>query len=247
MTYRTWQRCFVLLGLAALFVQGCRAETAPTASPAGTRRMVWIDLSSSVTDIQRTAWLKEVEKIMAQLAAGDSILVFGMHEATLGASPLAVGHLPPPGKPTKLSDRLQVAAALRQVREESAKASQEALSGKAKAKQTDIFGALDRLRPDEKGRPTVLYFFSDMEHATREFNMEATPLEKNMPRLIQNVVERHRWDRSRLSNTQVYCILPDARGPSRVNNRLVLERFWSILFQSLGAELFGFETYLKTS
>lgn len=56
--------------------------------------MVWIDLSSSVTDDQRTAWLKEAEKMMAQLAACDSIAVetplhfmFVREHGALGASP----------------------------------------------------------------------------------------------------------------------------------------------------------------
>jgi len=247
MKRRALHKLLSLLCLLALLSQGCSVEAQQPGPRPGTRLIVWLDLSSSVSGEQRTAWLQEAKKIIAQLAATDSIFVFGIHEATLGAGPLYIGHMPALRTNASLHERLQVHAAQHKVREEAAEAIKQALSGKANAKQTDLFGALDRIRPDDKGRPTVHYFFSDMEHATAELNMEVTPLAKNMQSLVNNVVKRHGWHSNHLAETRVNCILPGARGRSKVNDRLVLERFWGDLFRTVGAKLENFETYLKTS
>jgi hypothetical protein len=173
--------------------------------------------------------------------------VFGIHESTIEAAPLYIGHMPILRHGAGLHERMQGNATQHKVRADVAAVVEHALTGKTNAKQTDLFGVLDRFTPDDKGRPTVLYFFSDMEHATRELNMETASLEKNMQSVLQEVVKRHGWRNVHLANTTVNCILPGARGRARANSRRVLEHFWDALFRSLGAELTNFETYLKTS
>jgi hypothetical protein len=247
MQRRTLRKLFGLLCLIAALSQGCSEATPHAATRLGTRWMVWLDLSGSVTDAQRAAWLEEARKVTARLAAGDTMAVFGIHESTIEAVPLYIGHMPTLRQSAGLHERMQVHAAQHQVRAQVTEAIEKALTAKANAKQTDLFGALDRFAPDDKGRPTVRYFFSDMEHATRELNMETMPLGKNMQNLLQDVIKRHGWRNTRLANTTVNCVLPGARGRARANSRLVLEQFWGTLFRTLGAELANFETYLKAS
>jgi hypothetical protein len=250
MTQRFYrQRVALLAALAVLTVhiQGCGGETQSAVLPAGTRQLVWVDLSSSVSEPQRQAWLHQAETIIKGLIGGDTIAVFGVHEATPGAAPLYLGHLPAVSPEAPLREKIRAQEMQHKVREQARAMFGQALSGWAKAQRTDLFGALDRLKPDEKSRPTVLYFFSDMLHVTAELNMEKTPLAPHMQTLVDKVIAKHGWPSSLLNGTTVHCILPGVRGHSGVNSRQVLERFWGLLLQSLGARLATFETHLQTS
>ena len=143
MTQRFYRQCVGLLGMLAVLVvpiQGCSPETQSAVLPTGTRRMIWIDLSSSVSEPQRRGWLHEAETIIKGLAGGDSIAVYGVHEATLGAAPLYAGDLPavPPDAP--LSVQIEVPKIQRTVREKTRAVVTQALTGRDNAPRTDLCG-----------------------------------------------------------------------------------------------------------
>jgi hypothetical protein len=247
MNHRTYLRFLGLLAMLAVLSQGCDRETQSDTHTTGTRRLVWIDQSSSVSEQQRHAWRQEAEKVIALLVPGDTIAVFGVHEATLGATPLFIGDMPVLSQNAGLSERIMVYEKQHKIREQVRAVFAQALTSLATAQRTDLFGVLERIKPDGKDRTTRLYFFSDMQHVTAELNMEKTSLARNMPDLVQTVITRHGWQRSLLDRTTVHCVLPGVRGNREVNPRQVLERFWGMLFRSLGAELATFETYLPAS
>ncbi len=253
---------FCLIVLTLLVAQGCQGELQTAdghtigGKPAGTqpsvrdngqhapmRRFFFLDLSGSVSDEQRISWLQETRKILSRLGAGDSLLVFGVHEATRNADPIYVGHIPTPAN-NGMGETIRIRQAIKEVRQLAGAKIEEALKGKGAANKTDLFQALDRIRPDENGRPTEVFFFSDMLQSSAEFDAERTPLAKNMTGVIRSTIERHGWRKEHLDKMKVYCVLPGSRGQSNINDRQVLEKFWGSLVQSLGGRIVNFETYL---
>jgi hypothetical protein len=246
MKQHAYRKLLGLVCLVAVLSQGGGGAALALGPPAGMRKLVWLDLSGSVSEAQRASWLTQtVAYIVKGLASGDTIAVFGVHESSLAAAPFYVGDMPTLNSQPGLSEKLRVHAAQRKIRQEVTAVFQQVLTDKANAKWTDLFGAVDRIDPDPKGRPTLVYIFSDMLHATPDLSIEKTPLAPNMESLLRRVTTQHGWQRDHLAHTTVNCILPGERGIARVNNRVVLELFWRTLFQSLGGTLANFDTYLQ--
>jgi hypothetical protein len=55
MTRQALQQLMSLLCLMVMLLPGCSGTTPQAETPTGTRRIVWLDLSGSVTDAQRVA------------------------------------------------------------------------------------------------------------------------------------------------------------------------------------------------
>jgi hypothetical protein len=97
------------------------------ATRSNTLRHALDGLSGSVTAAQRAAWLEEARKVTARLAAGDTMAVFGIHESTIEAAPLYIGHMPMLRQSAGLHERMRVHAAQHQVRTQVTEAIEKAL------------------------------------------------------------------------------------------------------------------------
>ena len=234
-----------LLGLAlALATAGCSASAEPNRR--GTRFVLFLDLSASVQPGECDRWLRQA----GQLAPGygDSVEVFPLHAQTLSAAPLLEAEVPALGRDPGLDELARARAIRKQVRESLAGVLRTAFAESARSSSTDVFSAIDRVRPDPSGRRTAVVFFSDMLNSTREANLEQGPAlaSSAVPALVRSIAAAHAWSAATLGGADVYCILnsQESGRVAPVNDRRALHRFYAAMFQSIGARLVVFDTHL---
>jgi hypothetical protein len=233
--------------LAAAATSGCSAEGHPHAS--GRRLIVFIDLSASITNNQRALWKREAARLADSLADDSTIAIYAIHDQTMDAAQLYEAEIP-----ASVADGTRTAAekqklARREVRKGAIAAMVGALDSGGKAPRTDIFSAIDRIRPTRDGRRLQIFFFSDMLNSTPDFNMELPgALTRSSPAdRIAQLARRHSWHSGQLAGAEVYCVLNSIesgrRGP--VMDRLAQQAFYSSLFESLGARLMAYDTNIS--
>src|SRR5688500_4971420 len=81
----------VTFGLTAFSACGGQAAAIHTQ---GRVLYMFLDLSDSIDEAQRTAWLAVWRKVVAGLSYGDSIRIFGIHDRTADAGPLFSDDIP---------------------------------------------------------------------------------------------------------------------------------------------------------
>jgi hypothetical protein len=250
------RRLLLLLALGAL------VACTPPSPPVPTDRYVFLDRSSSVSEESRGRWLEELVRVVRTMGPADRLVVYGIHNRTDSAPPIAEVELPAaPGE--GMTEQARFQAARRKLQTEvSARA--RAFFGGAPALETDVLGAFSRLPASER-RQRQLVFMSDMRHSTRAeagFDMERVPLtSRTMDGLVAAAARRYRWHADLLRDVEVRCYLDSpevslTRAPSpgetpipgasggrarTVNDRETLRLFWTSLVRALGGNLTHFD------
>jgi hypothetical protein len=186
-----------------------------------------------------------VEEVLSRLKAGDEIEIFALHSQTLNAKPIFQAAVPPLGEEPWLGEFSRSKSRMAQVRREARESFNQALHTQQRALATDIFSAIDRVKPDQT-RETVLIFMSDMLNSTQELDLEKVRLtEKNIAELVNSLVVKRGWQRGMLNGTKVRCLLSSVKmhDSAPLDNRQALIQFWKTLFEFLGAKVETFETH----
>jgi hypothetical protein len=230
--------------LTALAASGCSAHGESRVS--GRSLFVFLDLSGSITDAQRTLWKREAARLANGLGDDSNIAVYAIHDHTMDAARLFEAEIPAP-----LSDGTRTAAEKQKAaRSEARKGALAAIVGAldsgGQAPVTDVFSAIDRVHSTRDGRRLQIVFFSDMLNSTPDFNMElpgALSRSTLRDRIVQ-LAQRHSWHSGQLAGAEVYCLLNSIasgrRGPAV--DRLTQQAFYQALFESLGARLIAYDT-----
>jgi hypothetical protein len=232
---------------AAVGTSGC---SAPGETRGSSRTLiVFLDLSASITEGQRALWKREAAHLADALGDDSSITIYAIHDHTMDAARLYEAEIPAP-----VADGTRAAAekqkvARREARKGALAAIARALDSGGKASRTDVFSAIDRVRPAQDGRRLEVFFFSDMLNSTADFNMEVPGAltRSAIPDRIGLLARRHSWRSGQLAGAEVYCVLNSIetgrRGP--VVDRLTQQAFYSSLFESLGARLLAYDTNIS--
>lgn len=241
----------VLVLALALCNAGCGKTTEAKSGPqpASCHYYIFVDLTGGFSEAQRELWRNAAANIIAWLRPGDAVRVYPLVAHTGDVRPLFEKEtLPPPEDlyDPKKEALLELAGAQRGATD----AVQAALRDSSWCPGTDVFAALDRVRPDPRGRRLMLVFLSDMVNVNAELNMQTTPVPASrLPRILETVTAQHGWTNSSLAGAEVYCLLAsplDTRDARPVNSRRELERLWRTLFEALGASLRHFDNTAPT-
>ena len=241
----SWQAGLVFLGLALAFATiGCGASATPNRR--AIKFVLFLDLSASVPPSECDRWLQQAGRLVPDY--GDAVEVFPLHEQTLAAGPLMEAEIPALSRDPGFDELARARRIRTQMRESLAGVLRKSFAASARSSATDVFSAIDRIRPDLAGRRTTVIFFSDMLNSTREGNLEKAPAlaPSAVPVLIRSVAATHGWSTATLRGVDVYCILNSLESgrAAPVNDRRALHRFYGAMFQSIGARLVVFDTHL---
>ena len=199
-----------------------------------THYVLFLDCSPSARADQQQRWQQEGRKQIAALSPGDALQIFLLHDNTATAAEAFAGAAP-------AGDTLSAKRMVADLRRRSA----EALacpSNQSRGRDTDILGAIDRLRPN-RGRRTIVVFFSDMLNSTPEADIERRPLRpERMPEIITAAPEARMDSRDACGRHRALCIEQPRAGPESQspNDRRTIEAFYRLLFESLGGHLAQF-------
>ncbi len=229
---------------AVVATSGCSAHA--ESHGVGRRVIVFLDLSASITNGQREIWKHEAARLAGGLADDSSIAIYAIHDHTMDAAQLFEAEIP-----AYVADGTRSAAekqkiARREARKGALAAIASTLDSGGRASRTDVFSAIDRVRPAPDGRRLEVFFFSDMLNSTSDFNMESPGAltRSGIPDRILSLERKHSWHSGQLAGAEVYCVLNSIesgrRGPAL--DRLTQQAFYSSLFESLGARLMAYDT-----
>jgi hypothetical protein len=230
--------------LTAIASSGCSAHGESHVS--GRSLFVFLDLSASITNAQRALWKHEAARLAKGLGDDSSIAIYAIHDHTMDAARLFEAEIPAP-----LADGTRTAAesqkaARSEARKGALAAIASALDSGGNAPRTDVFGAIDRIRPAPDGRRLQIVFFSDMLNSTPDLDMEipGSLTRTNLQEHVGQLAQRHSWHSGQLAGAEVYCLLNSIasgrRGPAV--DRLTQQAFYRTLFESLGARLIAYDT-----
>lgn len=218
------------------------------ADQAGTRYLLFFDLSSVAED-DGSRWLALLEsRVINRFRPGDALTIYPIHDRTLGAGAIftgAVAALPPdPG----MAATAETARTVARVRTGAKTALRRALAERfAATKQSDVLSVLDRYEADVTGRRMVVVLFSDLLHVGADLDLERTRLDPDSTAgLLKTLARQRHWRSDQLTGVVVHCVLnaESADHKPGPNNRRVLKDFYEALFSAVGARLVRFETDL---
>ena len=112
---------------------------------------------------------------------------------------------------------------------------------KSPAPATDIVGVFGRVR-----QPTEVVVFTDALQATKDLNLEITPIRGNLPGLVAKIASTRGLSGALAgSNVEFVHAWPEANGkPVGPNSPRDLQAFWTATVQFMGGNLSSFETGL---
>ena len=236
----------VLVAVLPLVQSGCNARGKST--PSAARLIVFVDLSASVDREQRRLWEQQASRLADAISPGWSVSVHPIHDQTLGAAPLFTAEVPEWTDEASYEVAQNQKRALIQARAGARAAIQKTLETGGGATRTDVFSAIDRIRPDLKHRRTNVVFFSDMLNSTPDLDLESagTISRASNERQIRALAARHGWNGNLLAGSALYCVLNSIesgrRGPKV--DRLTQREFYNALFGALGGRLALYDTTL---
>jgi hypothetical protein len=236
----------VPLALATLTLTGCLGTEPPPLT--GRNYIVLVDQSGSGRGQEDLWWRAADTLVLQKLDLGDSLVVFGVHNATAEAAPLldeAIPHLnPDEGMPAVLKARKKLA----EVKKAGAVEIRRALAVPVRASGTQLIESLKRLRPSPRAE-TIVLFLSDMLESSRLINLERTRIaDANLAQLAQKAVDEIHLAGGSLAGAQIHCVLNSRAMNSAAigsNSREMLERFWRTLFEFGGAVLVSFDSRIQ--
>jgi len=212
-----------------------------------THYYIFPDRSGSIAAAQAAQWLEAAAKFDANLRAGDAVTIIPIHANTASAPVLFERETDAADEDAGFDESQTSVAALTDMKTGLKQTMEAVLASQGTSPQTDIFGLVDRVRPDPAGRAVVIAILSDMEQSTPELDMGSVRLlDQNIPRFIETAARRRNWTGHELAGDSVVCILPSRDGtPRRASNEpQTLKRFWAIFFEALGAKLTLFDTHI---
>lgn len=242
--------------VALVFAFGCDQHP----KRMGTDYSIFLDRSTSISDESKARYLDhDLAQILETVGPNDRIALYGVHALTASAQPIIEAELPP-SSGEGMNEQMRYQRARKKVVTDVADRAREFLAGPI-ANQTDLLGAFNRL-PSQGRRQRVVVFMSDMQHSTRDFDMERIPLTpRTSEASMAAAAKRYRWAPDLLQNVEVRCHLDipatpadprsasgrnqgargtkNRRGP--VNNRQALEAYWTTLIRSLGGTVSHFD------
>lgn len=136
---------------AALILSGCLVEPG---TPTGGRLFIFIDQSASIRRDQ-PRWETEARQLATVIEPGWNVTLFGIHDQTLGSPPLFQAEVPGLSPDAGMDEAIASKRAKLAARKGLIEAFQRALSQTARARQTDLLSAIDRIPHDRTGRPTL--------------------------------------------------------------------------------------------
>lgn len=233
----------VVTSLAATVAFACTPPPAPN-----TRYVILFDLSGSASLEQQSAWLQTADIFLSRLVPGDAALVLAVRDHADGRPIFYAATSRPPHTYRAMRRSRQQLDRIRAAGMDSLRA---AMENGQPSRATDIISLLDRLAADGAGgRRTAIILLSDMVNETAELNMKREPLsDGTIPEKVSELAQHHRWHQGELSGAAVVCVLNSVppNAPVQLNDRQTLHRFWEAVFESLGARLLSFDTYVPMS
>jgi hypothetical protein len=227
--------------IAAILVMvgGC-GRRVPSVDHGPKRLAILVDVSSSIGQTDVSRWRHQFSERVAELKAGDAIVMYPICGRSTDATPLLERQLPPIRREEGLG---RVREAQRRVKETvpAAEAAFGAALARPTASRTDIFGALGRVPPGT----TRLIVFSDMLHSEKGFDMERMRLSgAQVPKLVDRLVEEGRIKPDSLAGAEVWVYLNSVTVDERKRasmDRTVLRAFWLAVLGKLGATVKYFD------
>jgi hypothetical protein len=259
---RAYHLVALALTLVCAAVLGCETPRAATRTP--TEFFVFLDRSVSINDRSMRHFLEQdIEELLRTLAPGDRVVLHGVDELTADAAPLLDVELPASAGES-MNEEMRYQGQKKKLFED-VRAKARGFLEHRDAKQTDIFGAFNRLGQAGTRRRVVM-FLSDAVHSTRDFDMERIPITPGTAvGSMKAAARERRWKEDLLRGVEVrfHLALPDEpsdstaakpgatvqkkataapkkpRGP--VNDRDTLKTYWTALIGSLGGSVTHFE------
>lgn len=232
---------------AAIATSGCSAHGEPPGS--GRRLIVFVDLTASITDGQRALWKRDAARLAGGLGDDSSIAIYAIHDRTMDAAQLYSAEIP-----ALVADGTRTAAERQKVSRRDARkgalaAVIRALDSGVNAPRTDVFGAIDRVRPVRDRRRLEIIFFSDMLNSTPDFDMEVPGAltKSSIASRIGQLARKHSWHSGQLAGAEVYCLLNSIESGrhGQAVDRLTQRAFYEALFETLGARLMAYDTNIS--
>lgn len=213
------------------------------------QRVLFVDESISPLTADLERWGQAAESgVFAPMHFGDAVLVFGVHDHTADSAPIFDASVPAFNPGAGMDVVLDARKKLRRAREDGAAAVRAALRSPVRSRSTRLVESLGRI-PHDVSRATEVMYLSDMLESTHELDLERTPItDANVSRLVQLAVDRYHLRRGALSGVKIRVVLDSpAVGVSRpvANDHSSLERFWRLLFTSLGGTLVSFDSRVQ--
>ncbi len=212
--------------------------------------LLFIDVSGSVSDAQRGRWSAAIDAFASGLQCGDSVSIYGVHDATAMAARRFHFETVPVPTSGGLREALQCRKSLTSMREGTVRRAHDLLNASKTASHTDLLGMLDVAHRAATGTPATALVFSDALNSTSELNLEQTMLrEADFPDLIRNLGGQHAWSTGMLSAVTFHFVLNSVELGERkpLNSRQSLEAFWSTMIRSLGGAVSSFSPDLEVS
>jgi len=247
-TTRFWKVAAVLLVMLGLSACGGLADGSP-APHQPTKYTGFLDVTGSISGAKRAEICRVALQSLDALNYGDSVRLFAIHDRTADAQPLVTAEIPSLPEDAGREEMELAHRRLAQTREGIKKVLEAALNRRVPATVTDVFSAIDRIRPDPKRRHVVL-FFSDMLHSAEpDADFENGPLKaEEFDSLIQTAKQRRGWKNDALQGAGIIVVLPAAEGGERkpLNDARILRLFYTQMFEALGATLESFDSYIPS-
>ena len=238
--------------LSALIVLGLSMpQLRAGAGSAGTRYVVFFDLSSSPRSCDRDAWAGFAETaVIRQLRPGDALTIYPIGPDTLGAAAIFSRVAPAVPKNHGIDALMATTVALARIRTGAVAALRQAMAARpTSTRRTDVLSSLDRYEADLRRRMVVL-FLSDMLHADRDLNLERQEITTGqIAAVVRALASQRQWRTDQLAGARVYCLLSSQSVAqfSAATDRRVLKQFYQMVFQTVGARLMRFDTNIDPS
>jgi hypothetical protein len=249
---RLLMRNVVLIGAVIFLYLNMTSCQDPVSVPPK-RYVIFVDTTASITEKQNAHWFAIADKAIARLRSGDMLTIYEISDRTLESLAVFEAEIPSCPKDAGQQALTECKSRLSTTRKGAREALQKVLISENHAHSTDIFSAIDRVKPDPAGRRTVLLFLSDMLHSLIEKgvpNLEKSVITlDHIATMVEGIAQHHNWQSSTLALTEIHVILPSASsGDARpLNERRILQQFYQFLFTALGARLLTFDTSLTQS
>jgi hypothetical protein len=211
--------------------------------------LIFVDQSASPGPSDAARWIDAANhKVFERLRFGDSLVVYGVHDHTGDSAPIFEAAIPVVPEDAGMDGVIGARRALRDARVNGLKSVREALKSPVLSRTTKLIESLRRITGDQQRKTEALYL-SDMLESTKDLDLERIRLtDANLPTLAQAAINRYQFTRGMLDGVTVFCVLDSPRvgePRSKMNDRSMLDRFWRLIFTTLGAQLASFDSRIQ--
>lgn len=229
----------LLAVLAVAFFTPGRSPLPASATPK--QWVFFVDTSGSVTGEQSLHWQEMADKAMGRFKPGDSLTIYELNDRTLENSAIFSRGLEPfTGGADDLIKKRRLAE---QIKKEAREEMRKLLAASKRSISSAVFDGIDRVKLDPHRRTVVVWLSDMLNSSEQDPNLEKVALTTvNFADAITDLARRHQWHSGTLAQADVHVILPSAGAAKPLNDRRMVKQFFTVLFQSLGANLITFDT-----